>query len=167
MPYYVRGAPGDGYFTDLLGNPLSGSGGIYELPPDNHCIAIPLPGYAFACWIGAYCLNPESGELTVLNWWGGNYVEGLFTQIWDYTWDITNGSPPYTVTVGDGGYPPGLTPNEDGTIASGGLIEGGDYPITVTVTDSTGATSSVSCDISVPIIMIHLMLYSENSMTIN
>lgn len=156
MSYFVGCDPRTGYFTDLVGVRLPNGidGSIFILPPNNQCLAIPLPGFQFDEWVGVYTLNNQSSMLTVLNWFGGNYVEGLFTQPWGYNWEISSGSGPYTVQVTDGSYPNGMTPSEDGTSAQGNLIQSGTSPITVQVTDSLGATASVSCDITPPEIIV-------------
>ena len=116
MAYYVVSNFSRGYFVDLDYNPLpvSSTGGystIYILPENQQCLARPFPGYAFSEWIGAYVLNQTGGMLTVIDWFGGNYVQALFTPIWDYNWDIQNGTGPYTVDPISGSYPPGMTPS--------------------------------------------------------
>lgn len=154
MAHYVMGDPTRGTFTDIDLNPLTETApGVYILPPNDKCLGTPYAGFAFSEWIGAYVRNQTGGMLDVITWWG-EYVEGLFTPMQDYKWDIQNGSYPYQVDPLTGSYPPGMTPTDDGTSASGNLIQGGTYPITVQVTASDGATATVSCDIEVPLVVL-------------
>lgn len=79
------------------------------------------------------CNNPPAGEVGVA------YTHSL---------SVSGGTPPYTVDITAGGLPTGLDMDTDGQI-TGTPTEAGTFGFTATVTDSLGATASVTCSITI------------------
>lgn len=73
---------------------------------------------------------------------------GLVGVAYLHQFGASGGTPPYTFAIIAGSLPPGLTMNAAGLV-TGTPTTAGSYMFTVQVTDSLGATGTVSCTITI------------------
>jgi hypothetical protein len=80
--------------------------------------------------------------------------DGTVEQPYTYTFPVGSGDPPYTFSITAGELPLGLSLDPATGIVSGTPTTAGDFPFTISVTDSMFSTAM--CSIAIAIVIVPL-----------